>query len=154
ITVLSAVGVNGAFTAPGDAAEIGSPGTAGVAGMPIVTIVATDPSASEVGSDTGTFRITRTGSTTHALTVNYIVASGAGQASSSDYTPTLTGVFTIPSGQTFVDVVITPVGDSLVEGSETVSITLGDTGSYDVGTPGNASIAIADSVSSGTPNLI
>jgi uncharacterized protein YjiK len=154
ISVLSAIGVNGALAAAGDAAEIGSPGTIGAVGMPVVTIVATDPNASEVGSDTGTFRVTRTGSTVNALTVNYIIASGAGQASSSDYTPTLTGVIAIPAGQAFGDMTITPVNDSLVEGSETIAITLGDTGSYDVGTPASASVVIADSGSTGTATLI
>jgi hypothetical protein len=153
ISTLSAAGVNGAFVAANDSAEIGSPGTIGAAAAPLVTVVATDPNASEVGPDPGTFRITRTGSTISALTVNYTLAIGAGQASSSDYTPALSGVATIAAGQSFVDIVITPVLDSATEGAETVFLTLGDTGSYDVGSPANATITIADAPGSPVPAL-
>ncbi len=144
ISLLSAVGVNGAFMASGDAHEIGSPGLIGSSSPPTVTIIAPDPDAAESGSDPGTFRITRSGSTVNPLTVNYTIATGAGQATSADYTPALTGVAIIPSGQSFLDLTITPVDDALVEGPETVTLTLGDTGSYDVGAPGTATITIAD----------
>ena len=101
ISTLSAVGINGAFTASGDANEKGSPGTIGASATPIITIAATDANASETGSDPGTFRITRTGSTVGSLTVNYIIATGSGQATSTDYAPTLTGVATIASAVDF-----------------------------------------------------
>src|SRR5262249_42226262 len=120
ISALSAAGINGAFIAPGDSQEIGSPGTIGAAAAPVVNLTATDATATETGNDTGTFHFTRTGSTVGPLTVSYTVATGAGQASSTDYTPTLNGAVTIPSGQSSVDIVITPVNDNLVEGNETV----------------------------------
>jgi archaellin len=113
----------------------------------VITIVATDASASEVGSDPGTFRISRTGPTVNALTVNFTFATGAGQATSDDYIPALNGVVTIASGQSFIDINITPVADTTSEGPETVTLTLGDTGSYDVGSPGSATVTIADSPS-------
>ncbi len=144
LTLLSAVGVNGAFAAANDSAEIGSPGTIGASARPVVNIVATDATATESGNDTGVFRITRTGSTTGPLTVSYTIATGPGQATSADYTPTLTGAATIPAGQAFVDITITPVIDNLFEGDETLTLTLGDTGSYDVGTNKTATITIAD----------
>jgi uncharacterized protein len=144
ISTLSATGVNGAFIAASDAAEIGSPGTIGAPSTPVVTVVATDPTAAETGGDPGTFRISRTGSTVGAMTVNYTVATGVGQAGSADYTPALTGAATIASGQSSVDIAITPVDDTLFEGSETVTLTLFDSGSYDVGTPSTATITIAD----------
>ncbi|MFT3922334.1 MAG: SdiA-regulated domain-containing protein [Myxococcales bacterium] len=143
ISALSAVGINGAFAAANHATEIGSPGTVGAPTAPVVTIVATDASASET-NDPGSFRISRTGSTISALNVNYILGTGAGKASSSDYTPALSGVVTIPAGQSFMDVTITPVADVLIEGTESLLLTLGDTGSYDVGSPGSATISIAD----------
>ena len=130
--------------AANDTDEIGSPGTIGAAPSPIVSITATDANAKETGNDTGTFRISRTGSTVGPLTVNYTIATGPGQATSADYTPTLTGAETITSGQSFVDITITPVNDNLAEGNETVTLILGDTGSYDVGTNGTATITIAD----------
>jgi uncharacterized protein len=144
ISTLSAVGINGAFLAVNDTKEIGSPGTTGAAATPVITITATDPNAAEAGSDPGTFRITRTGSTVGSLTVNYTIATGAGQATSADYSPTLTGIVTIASGQSFADITITPVDDALLEGNETVTLTLGDTGSYDTGTPSTATVTIAD----------
>jgi uncharacterized protein YjiK/phosphodiesterase/alkaline phosphatase D-like protein len=145
ISTLSAVGVNGAFAAAGDANEIGSPGTIGAAATPVVNITATDATAAETGNDTGTFRISRTGSTVGPLTVSYTIASGPGKASPSDYTPTLNGAATIPSGQSFVDITITPVPDNLVEGDEALTLTLGDAGSYDVGANATATITITDS---------
>jgi hypothetical protein len=67
-----------------------------------------------------------------------------GQATSTDYAPTLTGVATIASGQFFVDITITPIDDTLAEGSETVPLTLGDTVRYDTGTPKTATVTITD----------
>ena len=144
LTNLAATGINGGFIAAGDAAEIGSPGTIGGTPTPIVSIVATDATAAEAGSDSGTFRISRSGSTTGSLTVNYTIAVGAGQADAADYTPALNGAAVIPSGQSFVDITTTPVDDTLVEGSETLTLTLFDTGSYDVGSPNNATVTIVD----------
>jgi hypothetical protein len=123
---------------------MGSPGTIGAAAAPTVTVTATDSNASEVTGDPATFRFARTGSTLSALTLNYTLATGVGRASSNDYTPALTGAVTIPAGQSFVNVTLTPVVDSVLEGTETVALTLGDTGSYDVGSPASAIIAIAD----------
>ncbi|GBE93521.1 Ig-like domain-containing protein [Nostoc cycadae] len=109
--------------------------------VPTVAIATTDATAAEAASDPGTFRITRTGDTTNALTVNYTVAGGADQ---TDYTPNLTGNVTIPVGQSFVDVTITPVDDSLVEGNETVTLTLVDTADYNLGATATATVTIAD----------
>ncbi|MCS6814460.1 MAG: lamin tail domain-containing protein, partial [Cyanobacteria bacterium] len=112
---------------------------------PIVTITALDATAAEAGQDPGTFRISRTGATTSALTVNYTIATGAGQATNGvDYTPTLTGSVEIPVGQSFVDITITPVDDSAVEGAETVTLTLVDATDYDLGTDTTATITITD----------
>ena len=144
ISTLSTNGVNGAFVAATHSTETGSPGTIGAAATPEVNITATDASATEINNDTGTFHITRTGSTVSALTVSYTIATGAGQAASADYTPTLNGAATIPSGQSFVDITITPVNDNLLEGLETVTLTLGDSGSYDVGANKTATVTIAD----------
>jgi len=146
ISTLSVVGQNGAFVAPGDAAitEIGSPGTVGAGGVPIVGITATDGLASETGSDPGTFRFTRSGNTASSLTVVYTIAGGAGQATSADYTPMLTGSQVIPAGAASADVTITPIDDALAEGTETLTLTLSDTGSYDVGPNPSATITIQD----------
>src|SRR5262249_41693499 len=91
ISQVSALGVNGAFTSS-NGAEIGSPGN-------VVTISATDASASETGSDPGTFRIFRTGDMTNPLVVSYAIGGTATNGGvSADYTPTLTGTATIAAG--------------------------------------------------------
>jgi hypothetical protein len=124
--------------------EIGSPGTIGAPPTPLVTITATDANAAETGSDPGIFRIGRTGSTVGPLNVNYTVAKGVGQATSADYTPALTGSVTIASRQSVADITIAPIDDALFETSETVTVTLSDSGSYDVGVPSTATVTIAD----------
>ncbi len=144
ISTVSVVGQNGAFVAATDVNEIGSPGTVGGGATPIVGITAVDGLASETGSDPGLFRFTRSGSTASPLTIIYSIATGAGQATSDDYTPALTGSQIIPAGAASVDVTITPVDDTLAEGTETLTLTLSDTGSYDVGPASSATITIQD----------
>ena len=159
LSTLSVAGQNGAFAAAADAAEIGSPGVVGSGssggGTPIVNVTAVDALASEAGSDPGVFRFSRSGSTTSALSVVYSVAMGAGQATAGDYTPALSGSQVIPAGAASIDVTITPVDDTTVESSETVTLTLSDTGSYDVGTSATATVTIQDNdgVVSAPPSL-
>ncbi|MGC4016590.1 MAG: Calx-beta domain-containing protein [Luteolibacter sp.] len=90
---------------------------------PVVTITATDATATEGSSstDTGTFTVSRTGPTTNALTVNFSVSGTA--TSGSDYTAIGTSV-TIPAGASSAPVTITPVDNSTAETSETVIVTL------------------------------
>ena len=68
-TVVVTVSPNAAYT-------VGSPSNATVTitdndSLPSVTISASDANASEGGPDTGTFTVSRTGSTSSPLTVNY-----------------------------------------------------------------------------------
>ena len=150
ITTTSSVGVNGAFSvtdmvnATTSGTLVGSPGT--IAGAtPVISITATDATASEDGPDTGTFRVSRTGPVTSPLTANFTVATGSGQASAGDFTPAIGSTVVIPSGASFVDITITPAKDSLVEGPEALTLTLFDTGTYDVGSPESATVTIDDS---------
>ena len=106
-----------------------------------MSIVATDATASEPGSDTGQFAVSRTSSTTAALTVNYSVGGAA--TNGADYTA-LSGTVTIPAGSSSAAITVAPIDDSLVEGNETVVITLSSGSGYTVGTPTNATVTIAD----------
>ncbi len=144
VSSLSVVGQFGAFAAPSDVKEIGSPGTIGSGAAPIVGITAVDALASEAGSDPGLFRFTRSGSTASPLTVLYTIGAGGGEATPDDYTPTLTGSQIIPAGAASVDLTITPVDDTVVEGTEQLTLTLSDTGSYDVGAAASATVTIQD----------
>ncbi len=144
ISNLSVVGQYGAFIAAHDSNEVGSPGTIGSGAPPIVGITAVNGLAAETGGVPGLFRFTRSGSTASPLTVSYTIATGAGQATPDDYTPTLTGSRTIGAGAAFVDVTIIPVDDAIAEGTEALTLTLFDTGSYDVGTDASATVTIQD----------
>ena len=123
--------------------SLGTSGTDSVTitAVPVVSIVATDANAAEAGADPGVFRVTRTGVTTAALVVSFTVGGSA--TSGADYTSIGTSV-TIPTGQASATVTVTPINDALVEGPETVSVTLVDTATYNLGASTTATVTIAD----------
>src|SRR6185436_2067121 len=94
--------------------------------QPVVTVTAPDPVASEpnpTGSrlDSATFTVHRTGSTAAPLTVYYRLSGTA--SNGVDYEE-LPNSVTIPMGSRTADVVIIPIDDNLVEGTEKVVITI------------------------------
>ncbi|PYI87333.1 MAG: hypothetical protein DME26_06490 [Verrucomicrobia bacterium] len=109
--------------------------------VPMVTVTASDASASESAGDTGTFTVSRTSSSTSALTVNYTLAGIA--LNGTDYN-LLPNSITIPAGASSAAVNVTPIDDMLVEGPETVILTLSADAAYAVGSPVSASLTIAD----------
>lgn len=110
-----------------------------------VTVVATDPIASEGGSDTGQFTITRTGSADMAITVNYSLGGTATRTGPGQDYATLPDSVSIPPGgaSASATVTISPVNDSTTEVSETVILTatLPGTG-YTVGNPASGTVTI------------
>lgn len=108
---------------------------------PTVSVTASDANAAEQGSDPGTYTFWRTANAKSDVTVYYSVS---GTADNTDYNETLSGSVTIPSGQTTAKITITPFDDSLVEGDETVVLTIASSGSYDVGAPNSATVTIID----------
>ena len=106
-----------------------------------VTIFATDDTATEAGPTTGTFRVTRTGSTASSLTVFYTLGGMA--VSGTDYTlaPAPSSV-TIPAGASSRTITVTPINDVVMEGNETVVATLSPRPNYAVGSPGSATVTI------------
>lgn len=106
-----------------------------------VTAVATDPNAAEAGSDPGVIVITRTGSTSQPLTVNYALTGSALQG--VDYVP-LPGVLTIPAGATTGSVVITPIDDTLGEPAQTAVLQIRGGIGYVAGNPALATVTITD----------
>jgi hypothetical protein len=109
-------------------------------GAVIVTAVA--PNASEQGPVAGRFRISRSGSTTADLTVEY---NASGTASSpSDYL-SLSNSVIIPAGTNSVDILVNPVDDDTPEPAESVILTLASVsaGAY-VGSPASATVWITD----------
>ena len=108
-----------------------------------VSIQATAPAAAERGPGMGTFTLTRSGgSTALALAVYYTVT---GSASGTDYREDLTGIAQIPAGAASATIDITPIDDQVVEGDETVRLTLVPDGRYAIGT-GEATVTILDDV--------
>jgi hypothetical protein len=109
--------------------------------LPVVTIVATDNTATEAGQTTGLFTVSRTGSTAAALTVNYGIGGSA--SNGVDY-QTLLGSVIIPANQATATILVTPIDDNAIEGDETVIVTLSANAGYALGAQTSATVTIAD----------
>jgi hypothetical protein len=109
--------------------------------LPEVTVIATDDSAHEEGPTTATFTFARTGDLTEALTINYTVSGTA--TNGTDYVA-LTGTATIAAGNSTTAVTVTPIDDDLVEGTETVIVTIDASADYTIGTANQATAFIID----------
>ena len=144
-TVILTIATNALYT-------VGSPSAATVTitdnDLPTVNIEATDDSAAEAGSATGTFTITRSGDLTAALTVNYTISGSAGNG--TDYAA-LSGSVVIPAGSGAVAVTVTPVDDAIDEANETVILTLAAGTGYQIGSSNDDTVTIADNDGSGPP---
>ncbi len=119
------------------------------AGIPTVSITAVNPNAAESGPAPGAFKVSRTGSTVAALTVQYSIGGTA--TNGTDYSH-LSGSVTIPAGLASAIITVTPLEDTIAEGVETVELTLLSSASYNIGTPGKATVFIADSGDNGGSN--
>ncbi|MBI3880264.1 MAG: PKD domain-containing protein [Verrucomicrobia bacterium] len=109
--------------------------------LPVVTIVATDPNASEAGLDPGQFTISRTGPTTSNLVVSL---TRSGTATSGTDFVAITASFTILADASSGSTNVIPIQDAINEGAETVILTIASNAAYVVGTPSNATVTIAD----------
>lgn len=111
-----------------------------IALLPSVTITASDPSASEVpASDTGRFRITRTGCAESTLRVFYVISGTA--TNGIDY-EMLRGHAAIRAGRTSVKIAVRPIDDSIPESDETVILKLSLNPNYNIGLPKTATVTI------------
>jgi hypothetical protein len=125
---------------------IGSPSSAIVTivdNETVISIIATDPNAAERGTDTGAFTVSRIGPVTSDLVVNYSVTGTA--TNGTDYV-SLPGFLAIPAGSASAVLLVTPIEDTLVEGDETVIVTLSASSGYTIGSPSSAIVTIVDSV--------
>jgi N-acetylneuraminic acid mutarotase len=100
---------------------------------PVVEIAATTPNIFESGSTNGQFTITRSGSLTGPLSVDYIIG---GSATNSDDYDTLSGNVIIPAGSDHAVIDVVPHNDSAVEGDETIMLTLSPSANYEVDADG------------------
>jgi uncharacterized protein YjlB len=112
--------------------------------LPTVEVTATDDTATEEGATTGAFTLTRTGDVSGSLTVDYTVTGTA--TAGADYVA-LSGSATFAAGSATTQVIVTPIDDALVEGNETVILTL-DAGvahpGYTLGDDIQATVTIID----------
>ena len=134
---------------PHAAYTIGTPGIANATiadNDVVVSVVATDPNASEIGPDTGAFTFTRSGGdVTQDLLVH--VQRGGTATNGLDYVGIGGSTFfvTIPANQTSAVLGITPLADANgSEGNETVIMTIVTNAAYAIGAAGSAMVTIAD----------
>ncbi len=106
-----------------------------------VTIQATDANAAEAGANVAIFTVSRGTAVSTPLTVYYGISGTA--ANGSDYA-SLYGSVTIAANQASASITATPVDDALVEGNETVILTVGAGAGYTIGSPASATATIAD----------
>ena len=107
--------------------------------LPQVSVVASEPTASEDGSARGQFTVSRTGDTADALTVNFATSGTA--TAGVDYVGLGSDV-AIAAGRASATIDVEPLDDSLVEDDELVILTLSADPTYTVGTPGAATVTV------------
>jgi hypothetical protein len=119
----------------------GSDGTFRLLLPAAVSVLPNDSEGYEDGPDGLSFKVTRTGSTAEALTVNL---TWSGTASNGvDYVAAPATVV-IPAGQSEVVIPITPIDDTEAELTETVILNLGISPEYNLGAPINSTGTISD----------
>ena len=107
----------------------------------VLSIVASDANASEAGTDTGTFTVTRSGAGTGALVVNLAISGTA--RGGIDYTA-LPRTLSFAGGETTKTIAVAPINDSIVEPGETVVVGIVAGSGYAVGAQSSAAVTIAD----------
>jgi len=110
--------------------------------LPVVGIEATDDTAAEPGTDTGTFTVSRTGTTGSAMTVAFRTRGTARNGTDYERIPT---TVTIPAGETSATIDITPIDDTRAEFDETATLTLRSSRLYQIDPAhDSATVTIAD----------
>ena len=118
--------------------------------LPTLTLTGVDSSASEPGNDTASLRINRSGSTANPLTVALNLSGSANYNVDYSLTPVTSGAslsgltLLIPAGAAAVDLTLTPLDDSLIEGPEQALISLVSSTAYSSGSPSSTPITISD----------
>ncbi len=114
--------------------------------LPVVSIVATDANAAEVPTDTLVFRVSRSGPTGSMLRVWFDrtgTAFSSGVSGDYSWSTGSNRYIEIPAAAAFVDLVATPIADSIVEPNETLIVDLADGVDYELAYPARAQGVIA-----------
>ncbi len=115
--------------------------TTAIATLPVISIASTIPAANEAGPVAGEFTITRAGSSDFALTARYGIGGTATNGVDADM---ILDAADIPIGSSTATIPVQPMLDALVEGSETVLLTLAADPAYTLGASTSATVTISD----------
>ncbi|MFQ5471055.1 MAG: Calx-beta domain-containing protein, partial [Gammaproteobacteria bacterium] len=112
----------------------------------LINIIATDATSSESGTDIAQFTITRLGILDYPLTIFYQVGGTA--TNGLDFSENLSGSLTFPAGtgigtQSSV-ITLSPINDALVEGDESISISINQSTAYTLATNSSVTATIID----------
>ena len=146
--------VNLTLSSPGGGVTLGSPASASLtildndAAQPgVLQFSAATYSVSE-GQGTATITVTRTGGSNVPVSINYSTSNGTATAG-NDYTAT-TGTLSFAAGETSKTFTVPIIDDTLVEGNETVNLTLSSPGGgATLGSPSTAALTIVDNDTAG-----
>ena len=127
--------------------------------QPTFSLSATDASAAEAGSNTGTFTITRSANLTGTIVVN--LTWGGSATFNSDYKVTAAGgtlsadrsTITMAGGIASATITITPIDDTLVEPTESVTLALAAGSGYGTTSPTSGTVSIADNDTASGPSI-
>ncbi|MEK0449172.1 MAG: hypothetical protein RL088_1440 [Verrucomicrobiota bacterium] len=113
--------------------------------LPELNITANAPSASEQNGGVAAYTIVRSGAGSSSMQVNFTVGGSAVESDYSDPSEVLhSGAATIDFGNTSTVVSAGIVKDAVVEGTETLTLTLAANGSFAVGVNSSATVNILD----------
>ena len=116
-----------------------------IEGPPAIVHFSTASYAAAESSGVATITVQRSGNTTTEVTVNFLTTDGSA-TQGDDYTNT-TGTLTFAANETSKTFTIPIVPDVLVEGNETVTLTLNTpTGGAVLGTPSGATLTVSDTL--------
>jgi hypothetical protein len=123
---------------------------------PVITVVASDPTASRVGPDSGAWRFTRSANVSGDIFVKYSLGGTA--VKWTDYRRAegdMPEIILLPSGATNTTLTIHPVASSNLVGELNAVLTLTSDSAYDINSPSNASIVIhGNAITSATASAI
>jgi len=109
--------------------------------MPVMELVASDAVAGEFKTNSGRFTLVRSGATNASVTVNFTVSGSA--SNGVDY-QALPQSITLRAGAVTTNLWVVPIADEVVEGPETVTLTLLTSTNYTLTSVSNATVTIQD----------
>lgn len=115
---------------------------------PVVSLTVTDATVAEAGTNTGRMRLSRTGSTDAALTVQVRLRGTATQGADYSFDAgTIGTTILIPAGAVYRDLVITPVDDAVFDEEDEdikLEVRAASAGQYAIGADFAAEVEIVD----------